>query len=53
MLSITRTLTIAAETGLKGHDRLALARQTMRRKLEGRRTSSSSRPLSNSSWRGR
>ena len=30
----------AAETGLKEHDRLALARQMMERKLIGRRTSS-------------
>ena len=30
----------AAEIGLKEHDRLALARQMMERKLEGRRTSS-------------
>ncbi len=33
-------MTIAAETGLKEHDRLALARQMMQRKLAGRRTSS-------------
>lgn len=30
----------AAELGLKEHDRLALARQMMERKLDGRRTSS-------------
>ena len=30
----------AAEIGLKEHDRLALARHIMERKLEGRRTSS-------------
>ena len=38
--AMTRALTIAAETGLKEHDRLVLARQMMMRKLEGRRTSS-------------
>jgi hypothetical protein len=40
LLAIARALTIAAETGLKEHDRLVLARQLMLRKLEGRRTSS-------------
>ncbi|MCO5734429.1 RHE_PE00001 family protein [Rhizobium sp. SSA_523] len=40
LLAIARALTIAAETGLKEHDRLVLARQMMMRKLEGRRTSS-------------
>ncbi|NEJ74408.1 DUF1612 domain-containing protein [Rhizobium phaseoli] len=40
LLAIARALSIAAETGLKEHDRLALARQMMQRKLEGRRTSS-------------
>jgi hypothetical protein len=40
LLAIARSLTIAAETGLKEHDRLVLARQMMMRKLEGRRTSS-------------
>ncbi|PWE52603.1 hypothetical protein DEM27_30190 [Metarhizobium album] len=40
LLVIARALTIAAETGLKEHDRLVLARQMMMRKLEGRRTSS-------------
>lgn len=40
LLAITKALTIAAETGLKEHDRLMLARQMMMRKLEGRRTSS-------------
>jgi hypothetical protein len=41
LLAITRALTIAAaESGLKEHDRLVLARQMMMRKLEGRRTSS-------------
>ena len=40
LLAISRALVIAAETGLKEHDRLVLARQMMMRKLEGRRTSS-------------
>lgn len=40
LLAIARALTVAAEAGLKEHDRLALARQMMQRKLEGRRTSS-------------
>lgn len=40
LLAISRALMIAAETGLKEHDRLVLARQMMMRKLEGRRTSS-------------
>lgn len=40
LLAISRALTIAAQTGLKEHDRLVLARQMMMRKLEGRRTSS-------------
>lgn len=40
LLAIARALIIAAETGLKEHDRLALARQMMLRKLEGRRASS-------------
>ncbi len=40
LLAISGALTIAAETGLKEHDRLVLARQMMLRKLEGRRTSS-------------
>ncbi len=40
LLAIARALTISAETGLKEHDRLVLARQMMMRKLEGRRTSS-------------
>jgi hypothetical protein len=40
LLAISRALTIAAETGLKEHDRLVLAREMMMRKLEGRRTSS-------------
>ncbi|HCL64579.1 MAG TPA: hypothetical protein DIC56_06975 [Rhizobium sp.] len=39
-LAISRALIIAAEAGLKEHDRLVLARQMMMRKLEGRRTSS-------------
>jgi Protein of unknown function (DUF1612)/HTH DNA binding domain len=40
LLAISRALMIAAETGLKEHDRLVLARQMMMRKLERRRTSS-------------
>jgi hypothetical protein len=40
MLAIAHGLLAAAETGLKEHDRLALARTLMERKLEGRRTSS-------------
>ncbi|MBU1304637.1 MAG: DUF1612 and helix-turn-helix domain-containing protein [Alphaproteobacteria bacterium] len=40
LLAISRALIIAAEAGLKEHGRLVLARQMMRRKLEGRRTSS-------------
>ncbi|MGE8104542.1 RHE_PE00001 family protein [Allorhizobium sp. NPDC080224] len=40
LLAIAKALTIAAETGLKEHDRLVLARQMMMRKLEGRRMSS-------------
>lgn len=40
LLAIARALTISAETGLKEHDRLVLARQMMMRKLEGRRASS-------------
>jgi hypothetical protein len=40
LLAIARALTISAETGLKEHDRLVLARQMMMRKLEGRRMSS-------------
>jgi hypothetical protein len=40
LLAITRGLIAAAETGLKEHDRLVLARQVMERKLIGRRTSS-------------
>lgn len=40
LLAIARALTVAAETGLKEHDRLVLARQMMMRKLEGRRVSS-------------
>ncbi|PWL16265.1 hypothetical protein DKP76_18335 [Falsochrobactrum shanghaiense] len=40
LLAITRALAIAAESGLKEHDRLVLARQMMMRKVEGRRTSS-------------
>ncbi|AHG50020.1 hypothetical protein RLEG12_00030 (plasmid) [Rhizobium leguminosarum bv. trifolii CB782] len=40
MLAICHGLIAAAEIGLKEHDRLALARTLMERKLEGRRTSS-------------
>lgn len=40
LLALSRALTIAAEAGLKEHDRLMLARQMMMRKLDGRRTSS-------------
>jgi len=40
LLAIAGGLIAAAETGLKEHDRLALARKMMERKLEGRRTSS-------------
>jgi hypothetical protein len=40
LLAVSRALIIAAETGLKEHDRLVLARQMMMRKVEGRRTSS-------------
>ena len=40
LLAIAHGLIAAAEIGLKEHDRLALARQMMERKLEGRRTSS-------------
>jgi len=40
LLSITQGLIAAAEIGMKEHDRLALARKMMERKLEGRRTSS-------------
>ncbi len=40
LLAITHGLFAAAEIGLKEHDRLALARQMMERKLTGRRTSS-------------
>ncbi|MBW9076060.1 RHE_PE00001 family protein [Agrobacterium deltaense] len=40
LLAIAHGLLAAAETGLKEHDRLALARTLMERKLEGRRTSS-------------
>jgi hypothetical protein len=39
-LAIAHGLIAAAEMGLKEHDRLALARKMMERKLEGRRTSS-------------
>ncbi len=40
LLAIAHGLIAAAETGLKEHDRLALARTLMERKLDGRRTSS-------------
>jgi hypothetical protein len=40
LLAVARGLVAAAETGLKEHDRLVLARQVMERKLIGRRTSS-------------
>ena len=40
LLAVAQGLIVAAELGLKEHDRLALARQMMMRKLEGRRTSS-------------
>ncbi|MDX0766394.1 RHE_PE00001 family protein [Sinorhizobium medicae] len=40
LLAIAGGLIAAAEIGLKEHDRLALARKMMERKLKGRRTSS-------------
>lgn len=40
LLAITHGLMAAAETGLKEHDRLALARKMMERRLVGRRASS-------------
>ncbi|MBP1886542.1 hypothetical protein J2Z50_004845 [Ensifer mexicanus] len=40
LLAIAHGVTVVAEIGLKEHDRLALARQMMERKLNGRRTSS-------------
>jgi hypothetical protein len=40
LLAIAHGLLAAAEIGLKEHDRLALARTLMARKLDGRRTSS-------------
>ncbi|MDF0661741.1 MULTISPECIES: RHE_PE00001 family protein [unclassified Rhizobium] len=40
LLAIVHGLVAAAEIGMKEHDRLALARQMMERKLAGRRTSS-------------
>jgi len=40
LLAIADGLLAAAEIGMKEHDRLALARKMMERKLEGRRTSS-------------
>lgn len=40
LLAFAHGLTAAAESGLKQHDRLALARQMMERKLAGRRATS-------------
>ncbi|MBY5766702.1 DUF1612 and helix-turn-helix domain-containing protein [Rhizobium leguminosarum] len=40
LLAIAHGLIAAAEIGLKEHDRVALARKMMERKLDGRRTSS-------------
>ncbi|MEI5682604.1 DUF1612 domain-containing protein, partial [Mesorhizobium sp. CCNWLW179-1] len=40
LLALLAGITAAAEAGLKEHDRLMLARQTMTRKLVGRRASS-------------
>lgn len=40
LLAIAHGLILVAEIGLKEHDRLALARTLMERKLDGRRTSS-------------
>ncbi|MBU1315992.1 MAG: DUF1612 and helix-turn-helix domain-containing protein [Alphaproteobacteria bacterium] len=40
LLAIAQGLAVAAEIGLKEHDRLALAKTIMDRKLDGRRTSS-------------
>lgn len=40
LLAIAHGMLAAAEIGIKEHDRLALARKMMERKLEGRRTSS-------------
>ncbi|MDH7804604.1 MULTISPECIES: RHE_PE00001 family protein [unclassified Rhizobium] len=40
LLAIVHSLIAAAEIGMKEHDRLALARKMMERKLDGRRTSS-------------
>ncbi len=40
LLAIANGMTTAAESGLKEHDRLALARQMMERKLSGRRATS-------------
>lgn len=40
LLAVAHAFLAAAEIGLKEHDRLALARQMMERKLAGRRTSS-------------
>ncbi len=40
LLAVAHGLIAAAESGMKEHDRLALAKTLMERKLEGRRTSS-------------
>ncbi|RFB88923.1 hypothetical protein B5K11_26185 [Rhizobium leguminosarum bv. trifolii] len=40
LLAVAQGFLAAAEIGMKEHDRLALARKMMERKLEGRRTSS-------------
>lgn len=56
LLAVAHGLLAAAEIGLKEHDRLALAKTIMDRKLEGRRTSSlhrSCRNWSSSSWQNR
>lgn len=45
LLAIAEGLIAAAEIGLKEHDRLALARKMMERKLQGRRASSKLREL--------
>lgn len=40
IVALLKAIALAAEAGLKDFDRLSLARQSMERKLEGRRTSS-------------
>ena len=59
LLAIAGGLIAAAEIGLKEHDRLALARKMMERKLKGRRTSSKlpelvelvmAKPLVSAAW---